>query len=211
MTDFLTDSIFLAYVALVSLSYLIGSIPMGLVLGKLFKVGDIRQIGSGNIGATNALRTGNKAFAISVLIGDAMKGVAAIALAYCCFSDTLVHAAVVAGLVAVIGHIFPVWLRFKGGKGIATSAGVILMLHWPTGICCLVMWLVCARLSRYSSLSAVLAAINLPLYAKALDVDAYALPFAVLAALVLWTHRANISRLARGEESTIKLKKINAY
>lgn len=201
------ENIYIAYTAIISLSYLIGSIPFGLVLGKVFKVGDIRTIGSGNIGATNALRTGNKSFAIAVLLGDGLKGGVAILLAQCIFGDIYPHAGLVAGLAAVIGHIFPVWLRFKGGKGVATCAGVILMLHWPTGLCVLAMWLLTARLSRISSLSAILAALHAPVYAVATGGRNYALPFVLLSLLVIWTHRDNIRRLVRGEESTIKLKK----
>jgi len=201
----MTDIIF--YTALVSLSYLSGSIPMGLVLGKIFGVGDIRKIGSGNIGATNALRTGNKGFAIAVLAGDALKAVIPIVIAKIYLAEAYPHAPVIAALAALIGHVFPVWLRFKGGKGVASSAGILLTLHWPTGLCCLVMWLFCARLSRISSLSAIIAAVNLPVYAIATGGREYALPFAVVAALVIFTHRENFKRLLKGEESTIKLKK----
>lgn len=197
----------IVYIVIASLSYLIGSIPFGLVLGKVFKVGDIRQIGSGNIGATNALRTGNKSFALAVLFGDGIKGVVAILLADWLFGDVYPHAGLVAGLAAVIGHIFPVWLKFKGGKGVATCGGVLLALYWPAGIAALAIWLIIAKLSRYSSLGAVMAAINAPIYALATGGQEYALPFGILGLLLLWTHRDNIKRLSRGEESTIKLKK----
>lgn len=202
----MSDTI-LAYTAIISLSYLIGSIPFGLVLGKLFKVGDIRSIGSGNIGATNALRTGNKSFALFVLLGDGIKGTVAIWIAkalFCC--DVFPHVAMIAGMAAIIGHLFPVWLRFKGGKGVATGLGVLLALSPITGLMVAFMWLVTAKLSRYSSLAAILAFLQAPLYAKAAGAETYALPFAILALLILWTHRANIQRLAKGEESTIKLK-----
>ncbi len=196
----------LIYTALISISYLIGSIPFGIVLGKLFKVGDIRSIGSGNIGATNALRTGNKSFALAVLIGDGSKGAIAILVAYLWLGNTVPHAGMIAGLVAIIGHLFPVWLRFKGGKGVATGLGVLLALHWPTGILVAAMWLITAKLSKYSSLGALLSFLQAPIYAKATGADEFAIPFAILAALIFWTHRSNLSRLLKGEESTIKIK-----
>lgn len=195
-----------AYIAIISLAYLIGSIPFGIVLGPLFKVGDIRNIGSGNIGATNALRTGKKGFALAVLLGDALKGVIAIVIARALFGDTLPHAGVIAGLVAIIGHLFPLWLKFKGGKGVATSAGVVMVLHWPTGLCVLAMWLLTARLSRYSSLSALLASLHAPIYAVAVGAPQFALPFAAIAILLWFTHRSNIARLIKGEESIIGKK-----
>lgn len=200
------DETTLAYIAIASLAYLMGSIPFGIILGPVFKVGDIRGIGSGNIGATNALRTGKKSFAIAVLLGDAGKAVVAILLARYLFADTYPHAAIVAALAAMIGHVFPVWLKFKGGKGVATSAGILLTLHWPTGLCCLALWLLTARLSRISSLAALLASIHAPIYAAATDAHEYALPFAVLTLIIWFTHRDNIKRLLKGEESSIKLK-----
>jgi acyl phosphate:glycerol-3-phosphate acyltransferase len=199
--------VYSVYAIVVAFSYLIGSIPFGLVLGKVFKVGDLRTIGSGNIGATNALRTGNKKFALAVLFCDGIKGAVAIWIAQYLVGDVWPHAGLVAGLAAVIGHVFPVWLKFKGGKGVATCAGVLLALHWPAGVLALVIWLLTAKLSRYSSMGAVVAAVNAPIYALATGAPAYALPFAFLGALLLWTHRENIKRLSRGEESTIKLKK----
>jgi glycerol-3-phosphate acyltransferase PlsY len=198
---------YIAYTAIISLSYLIGSIPFGLVLGKVFKVGDIRSIGSGNIGATNALRTGNKSFALAVLLSDGVKGVVAIFLMRFLFGDMYPHAALIAGLAAIIGHIFPVWLRFKGGKGVATGLGVILALHFPTGLMVAMMWLLTAKLSKYSSLGAILSFLQAPIYAKASGGDVFSLPFAIIALLILWTHRANLQRLLKGEESTIKIKK----
>jgi acyl phosphate:glycerol-3-phosphate acyltransferase len=197
---------YIFYSIITILSYLIGSVPFGLVLGKVFKVGDIRTIGSGNIGATNALRTGNKTYALAVLLMDGIKGAVAIGLAWLLAGGDYPHAGIVAGLVAVIGHVFPVWLNFKGGKGVATSLGVLLMLHWPTGLSVALMWLVTARLSRYSSLAAILAALQAPIYALAWHGREYALPFLVLTLLVLFTHRENLRRLLKGEEPTIKLK-----
>ena len=200
------DNFTLAYIAIVSIGYLIGSIPFGLVFGKPFKVGDIREIGSGNIGATNALRTGNKSFALFVLLGDGLKGAAAILLIHLIFGDTYPHAALATGVAAIIGHIFPVWLKFKGGKGVATALGVIASLHFPTGIMIAVMWIVTARLSRYSSLGAILAFLQAPIYALASGGSVYALPFAWIAVLILWTHRGNLARLSSGTEPTVKLK-----
>ncbi len=197
----------LVYAAILSLSYLIGSVPFGLVLGPLFKAGDIRNIGSGNIGATNALRTGKKLYALLVLLCDGAKGAVAIAIVHCLFKDIYPHAALIAGLAAIIGHLFPVWLKFKGGKGVATGLGVLLALHWPTGLCVAIMWLLVARLSRYSSLAAILAFLQAPIYALATDAPEFALPFATIALLILFTHCANLQRLLKGEESMINLKK----
>lgn len=202
----MTETITITYVAIISLAYLIGSIPFGIVLGPIFKVGDIRSIGSGNIGATNALRTGNKKFAIAVLLGDAVKGAIAIYLARFFFGDVAPHAGLIAGLVALIGHVFPIWLRFRGGKGVATGAGILLALHWPAGLMCLAIWLITARLSRYSSLSAIMAALHAPLYALVTGGREYALPFCFISIILLWTHRDNIRRLVKAEESTIKVK-----
>lgn len=201
------DPFWIALIATLSIGYLIGSIPFGLVLGKVFKIGDIRSIGSGNIGATNALRTGNKTFALLVLLGDGSKGALAILLMNCLFGNSHEFVPIATGFAAIIGHIFPVWLRFKGGKGVATALGVIAALHWPTALAVALMWLITARLSRYSSLAAILAFLNAPLYAQATGAQDYALAFAAISALLIWTHRANLQRLARGEESTISLKK----
>lgn len=203
----MTNPYLLPYIAIISLSYLIGSIPFGIVLGKVFKVGDIRTIGSGNIGATNALRTGNKAFAICVLLGDGLKGAIAILIAktlFCC--DAFPHVALIAGFSALVGHIFPVWLRFKGGKGVATALGILAVWIWPVALMCAFMWLITAKLSKYSSLAAILTALQAPIYAKAVAGEEYSLPIALISLLLLWTHRANLSRLSKGEESTIKLK-----
>jgi glycerol-3-phosphate acyltransferase PlsY len=198
------DTLSLILISLIA--YVIGSIPFGLVLAPLFKAGDIRSIGSGNIGATNALRTGKKTFALAVLLADGVKGAVAILVIRSLWGDTFPHAALIAGMIAVLGHLFPIWLKFKGGKGVATTLGVLLMLHWPTGLCVMAMWLVIARLSRYSSLAALIAALHAPIYAVATGGQAYALPFAVLAALIWFTHRANIVRLIKGEESVISKK-----
>lgn len=192
-------------------AYLFGSIPTGLLLGKAMGTVDLRTIGSGNIGATNALRTGNKKLALFTLIGDAVKGVLAILIAAWLnnrYADgAYPHAPLLAGFAAMAGHILPVWLKFKGGKGVATALGVLMTLHWPTGVGCLITWLVVARLSRYSSLAAVIAAFNAPLFAYAYGGDVYGVPFGLLSIIIFITHRANIRRLLKGEESTIQLKK----
>ncbi len=201
------ENIYIVYTIVIIASYLIGSIPFGLVLGGLFKVGDIRNIGSGNIGATNALRTGNKGFALAVLLCDGVKGVVAILLTQWLFRDVCECLPMVAGLVAVLGHMFPVWLRFKGGKGVATGLGVILVLSFPTGLCVAAMWLLTAKLSRTSSLAAVLGFLHAPVYAMAngLD-DFYVLGFAGLGLLVILKHNENIKRLLKGTEPIIGQK-----
>lgn len=195
------------------LGYLIGSIPCGLLLGKWMGAGDIRNIGSGNIGATNALRTGNKTLALLTLIGDIAKGSLAAALgwglAVWLTGNTLYYAAIYAGIAAMVGHIFPVWLKFKGGKGVATMIGVMLLWSWMTAIAFLVTWLVTARLSRYSSLAALIAALHAPVYAMARGHHILVWPYAIMAVLIFFTHRANIQRLLRGEEPTIKLSQSN--
>lgn len=200
------DPYWLALTATLSLGYLAGSVPFGLVLGKLFGIGDIRAIGSGNIGATNALRTGNKLFAIMVLLCDGTKGAAVMFLVSALYGPTHHELFLYAGMAAIIGHIFPVWLRFKGGKGVATALGVVAALHWPTALMIALMWLMTARLSRYSSLAAILAFINAPVYAQATGAGNVAMPLAAIAVLLVWTHRANLQRLIRGEESTIRIK-----
>ena len=204
-------NVYVLYSLIAMMGYLLGSIPSGLLLARAMGAGDLRKIGSGNIGATNALRTGNKKLAIFTLLADAFKGVLAVWLAYELNLDlaqgVYTYIPVYAGFAAVIGHIFPVWLKFKGGKGVATSWGVLCSLHWPTGLGCLITWLVVARLSRYSSLAAIMAAFNAPLFALAYGGKGLALAFAGLSILLFITHRANIRRLLNGEESTIKLSK----
>jgi glycerol-3-phosphate acyltransferase PlsY len=183
--------------------YLLGSIPFAFVITKLFGLGDIRQVGSGNVGATNVLRTGNRWAAALTLLGDVGKGVVAVLLAKQ-FGDV---AAMSAALGAFVGHIFPVWLNFKGGKGIATCAGIIAALNWPVALMGLATWLVVAFATRISSLSALVAAIATPIYMAVFAPWAYALGSVVLAALIFITHRDNIRRLLRGEEPRIGEKK----
>lgn len=201
------DPYWLTLTAALSIGYLIGSVPFGLVLGKLFKVGDIRTIGSGNIGATNALRTGNKTFALLVLLCDGIKGAVAMCVVYYLIANATPALVMNTGIAAIIGHIFPLWLRFKGGKGVATSLGVVAALSIPVGLMIAVMWLMTARLSRYSSLAAILAFLNAPIYAQAANIPVLVTPLATIAVLLIWTHRANLQRLVTGDEPTINLKK----
>ena len=179
--------------------YLLGSIPFGLILTRLAGLGDIRAIGSGNIGATNVLRTGNRWVAAGTLIGDAAKGTIAVVIARQFGPDP----AVVAALGAFVGHLFPVWLRFKGGKGIATFIGILLGLYWPIGLVFCVTWLAVAAAARYSSLAAVVATALTPAYLAWFDQWQLVELSAVLALLVFFSHRANIKRLISGTEPKI--------
>jgi glycerol-3-phosphate acyltransferase PlsY len=185
-----------------ALAYLLGSVPFGIVIARLFGLGDLRKIGSGNIGATNVLRTGNKAAAAFTLIGDAGKGAAAVLLARALVGE---DAAQVAGFAAFLGHCFPVFLRFHGGKGVATFLGTLLALSLPLGLAACATWLAVAGLLRISSLAALVAAVAAPAWALWLGPDAVLLA-AALAALILYRHMANIRRLAAGEEPRIGAK-----
>ncbi|HEY0275723.1 MAG TPA: glycerol-3-phosphate 1-O-acyltransferase PlsY [Paenirhodobacter sp.] len=192
----------LAAVAL--LGYVLGSIPFGVVITKLLGLGDLRQIGSGNIGATNVLRTGNKTAALATLILDGAKGAVAVLLARWLLGNE--SAAQIAGVAAFIGHLYPVWLRFRGGKGVATFLGTLLALAWPLGIAACVTWLVTAAATRISSLAAlVAAAISVPL-AQIMGHRELMPVAAVMAVLIFWRHRANIQRLAQGREPRIGKK-----
>ena len=180
--------------------YVFGSIPFGLILTRVAGTGDIRAIGSGNIGATNVLRTGHKGLAAVTLLGDMLKGAAAVlVMKWLGGSD----AALVAGLAAVIGHVFPVWLRFKGGKGIATYIGVLVAVAWPVAAAFGLIWAAIAALTRYSSLSGLVASAATPVLLWVFAGGKPALLFLVLTGLVLITHRANIARLIAGTESRI--------
>ncbi|WP_034658704.1 glycerol-3-phosphate 1-O-acyltransferase PlsY [Chelativorans sp. J32] len=179
--------------------YLLGSIPFGFIITRSAGLGDVRKIGSGNIGATNVLRTGRKGLAALTLLLDALKGTAAVLLASSYGPD----AAVAAGLGAFLGHLFPVWLGFKGGKGVATYLGILIALAWSAALVFAVAWLLVAFITRYSSLAALVAAICVPI---ALFVSGQLLPaqlFTLLSLLVFWKHRANIVRLLQGNESRI--------
>jgi glycerol-3-phosphate acyltransferase PlsY len=183
--------------------YLLGSIPFGLVLTRLAGLGDVRSIGSGNIGATNVLRTGNKTLAAATLLGDMLKGTAAAAIA----ANWGIEFAAAAGFGAFIGHLFPIWLNLKGGKGVATYLGVLLAFSWKAALAFAAIWLAVAYLSRYSSLSALVAAILTPVILYLLGLPDIAGLFAVMTALVLWKHKDNIQRLKMGTESKIGAKK----
>jgi glycerol-3-phosphate acyltransferase PlsY len=185
--------------------YLLGSIPFGLLLTRMAGLGDIRNIGSGNIGATNVLRTGNKKLALATLLLDGAKGAVAVFLARWFFFDP--NLAVIAGACAFLGHIFPVWLKFKGGKGVATALGTWLALAWPIGVLACLTWLIVAVIFRYSSLSALLAVALAPVYAIWLGTPAL-IVFGILVAVLCWIrHHENIRRLLKGEEPKIGKKK----
>ncbi len=186
------------------LSYLLGSIPFGLVLCRIAGYGDIRKIGSGNIGATNVLRTGNKPLAALTLILDSGKGAIAVLLAYY-FVDF--NAAMMAAFTALLGHLYPVWLKFKGGKGVATTLGTLIALKWPLGLMACGIWLCAAAIFRYSSLSALIAVGATPLLSHYMYGDANLSGLcAFIAALVYIKHRENIKRLFAGEEPKIGKK-----
>ena len=187
------------FISALVLGYLLGSIPFGLILTKLFQAGDLRSIGSGNIGATNVLRTGRKGLAAATLLLDMAKGLIAVVLAWRFWPE----AASVAALGAILGHCFPVWLRFKGGKGVATLMGVSLGFGWPIGLAYAVVWVAMLAITRISSLAGMSAAIVAPVISLAIGQVQTAAVLAVLAVLVLWLHRANIGRLRAGTEPRI--------
>lgn len=198
--------------------YLLGSVPFGLVLTRMAGYGDIRKIGSGNIGATNVLRTGNKTLALLTVILDAFKAGFAAWLAYHfvpasdyvffgLFTKLNVVAALLAGTVGVLGHNFPVWLGFKGGKGVASAFGFIIVTNWHVGLLALGVWLAMAFLFRYSSLAALTAAVSVPVFSFFMVEPVYALFYSFIAVLVIIRHHANIRRLLKGEESKITFKK----
>lgn len=181
------------------LAYLIGSVPFGLILTRLTGAGDLRAIGSGNIGATNVLRTGRKGLAAATLLLDAGKGFAAVWLAVHWFPG----AASLAALGAVIGHCFPLWLGFRGGKGVATTLGVALGLAWPIGLAYAAVWLGMLALTRISSLAGMSAALAAPIAAWFTGSDEFTPALAIIALLVLFLHRANIARLRAGTEPRV--------
>jgi glycerol-3-phosphate acyltransferase PlsY len=183
--------------------YLLGSIPFGLLLTKAAGGPDVRTIGSGNIGATNVLRTGRKGLAAATLLCDAFKGTIAVLLA-AYFAGH--QAALIAGLGAFLGHLFPVWLKFKGGKGVATYIGLLIGLAWPASLIFIAIWLVAAWLSRYSSLAALIASALTPVGLLALGEPNIAALFFLLTILLWVMHRANIARLFNGNEGKIGAK-----
>nr|WP_026060647.1 glycerol-3-phosphate 1-O-acyltransferase PlsY [Pseudaminobacter salicylatoxidans] len=182
--------------------YLLGSIPFGLLITRAAGLGDVRSIGSGNIGATNVLRTGNKKLAAFTLLLDALKGTAAVLLARLYAPE----AALLAGFGAFLGHLFPIWLGFKGGKGVATYLGVLIGLAWQGALVFAVVWLLIAYLTRYSSLAALIAAIGVPVALYVLGLRDIAVLFAIMSVIVFIKHHANISRLLAGTESRIGAK-----
>lgn len=183
--------------------YLLGSIPFGLMLTRLAGHGDIRHIGSGNIGATNVLRTGSKGLAALTLLFDVGKGGVAAALAHRWGEG----AALAAGLCVILGHMFPVWLGFRGGKGVATALGVLIALSWPVALVAALIWLAVAAYSRYSSLAALIASVASAAVAPFLADRTIALLVAVIALLIILRHHANIRRLIAGRESRISFRK----
>jgi glycerol-3-phosphate acyltransferase PlsY len=187
-----------------AIGYLLGSIPFGLIVTRLAGLGDLRKIGSGNIGATNVLRTGKKWAAGLTLLLDGCKGFAAVVIGYATFG---INGGAIAGIAVVFGHIFPVWLRFKGGKGVATFIGVMLAAYWPAGLLVIATWLIVAYFSKISSLSALIAAALAPAYAIAFGSFPYALLAFILAIVIFFTHHENIHRLWRGEEPRIGSRK----
>ncbi len=181
-------------------SYLLGSIPFGLVLTKIFLKKDIREIGSGNIGATNVLRTGKKSLAIATLILDLLKGYFSIALTFIYFENLISYSA----LICFIGHIFPVWLKFRGGKGIATYLGVVLALSYKFFLIFGITWLVLSFLFRYASLSSIISSLIVFIYSY-FFINNFSLILFIFFIIIIYTHRENIVRLKNSEESKIKL------
>ena len=183
--------------------YLFGAIPFGIVTARVLGLGDLRQIGSGNIGATNVLRTGSKLGAALTLIGDAGKAGAAVLLARALAAE---DAAQIAGFAAFLGHCYPIWLKFKGGKGVATFFGLLFALAWPIGVAAGATWLATAAIFRFSSLAALLTAVMTPLWIILMGFNSLFLLSLCLTGVIYWRHRENIIRLIRGQESKIGQK-----
>jgi len=206
--------VILNFVIAAVVGYLLGSIPFGLLITRAAGLGDVRKIGSGNIGATNVLRTGRRELAAATLLLDALKAVAAVLIARHFWGE---DAAFIAGIAAFVGHCFPVWLGFKGGKGVASFIGLLLALAWPVGLIFCVVWLIIAFAQKYSSLAALTAAVTAPIFAYAVWLWGYptdgiklAATTAVLALLLVYNHRANIGRLLSGTEPKIGSEKKKA-
>lgn len=183
--------------------YLLGSIPFGVILTRLFGAGDLRAIGSGNIGATNVLRTGRKGLAAATLILDGAKGAVAALLAAHFVPQMGDSAPMLAGAAAFIGHCYPVWLRFKGGKGVATLLGLSFAFAWPIGLAFALTWLVAVLVTRISSLGGLIGSIAAPVTAWAIGEQGYVTGLAALVVLVFWRHRDNLMRLRAGTEPRI--------
>jgi acyl phosphate:glycerol-3-phosphate acyltransferase len=188
-----------APLAAIAIGYGLGSIPFGLLLTRIAGLGDVRAIGSGNIGATNVLRTGHKGLAAATLLLDAAKGAAAVLAA----ASLVPGQEQVAALAALIGHLHPLWLRFRGGKGVATFLGVMAALHWPTALAAVLVWLLALLLTRYSSVAGMGSALAAPVAAAAFHRFDLALLFILFALLVVWKHRANLDRLLSGTEPRV--------
>lgn len=202
MPDFTSSSGLMLVVAV--LSYLLGSVPFGIVITRAMGLGDLRAIGSGNIGATNVLRTGNKRAAAATLILDAAKGGVAVLLARALVGE---DAAQVAGLMSFLGHLFPVWLGFRGGKGVATFLGTLLALCWPVGLACCATWAVAAAVTRISSLAALTAAALSSLWLVVFQQGQMIFLVMILTVLVYIRHWANLERIKKGTEPRIGQKK----
>lgn len=202
MPEIVSSHIFLIHTAI--LSYLLGSIPFGVVITRILGLGDLRKVGSGNIGATNVLRTGNKGAALATLILDAAKGGVAVALARGLVGE---DAAQVAALASFLGHLFPVWLGFKGGKGVATFLGTMLVLDWRVGAAACATWAATAAITRISSLSALVAAAMTSLWLILFQEGRMLILVILLTVLIYWKHRANLARLKAGTEPKIGQKK----
>ena len=202
MPPITTDPLLLALT--VVLPYLLGSIPFGVVVTSAVGLGDLRQIGSGNIGATNVLRTGNKGAALATLLLDAAKGGVAVLVARALFDD---DAAQLAGLAAFLGHLYPVWLGFKGGKGVATFIGILLALAWPVGLAVCATWLVSALVTRTSSIAALVAAASSGMWLLFLLQGRLLVLVFLLTVLVYLRHAENLKRIKAGTEPRIGAKK----
>ena len=197
------ESISQTYVLTAIIAYLAGSIPFGLILVNITGAGNLREIGSGNIGATNVLRTGHKNIAIATLILDCSKGWVTVIVAQSHGLDL----AVISGVCSVVGHIFPIWLKFRGGKGVATVLGVLLAIAWQVGLTAIATWLIIAAIFRYSSLAAILALTLSTVYAWYLPDTNVSIMTTLIAGLSILRHKENMWRLIKGKESKIKLGK----
>ena len=199
----IVDSVELQLGLALVIGYLCGSVPFGVILTRIAGAGDLRSIGSGNIGATNVLRTGRKGLAAATLLGDLLKGTVAVLIAKSYLGP---DAALLAAVAAFLGHLFPVGLNFKGGKGVATFLGVALALYWPAALGFAIVWLAMARLFRYSSLSALIASVISPMIAAYSGDLRISSVLGLLTVTLWWTHRANIARLLAGTEGRIGAK-----
>ena len=188
-------------ILIISISYLMGSIPFGLILTKIFLKKDIREIGSGNIGATNALRTGNKIIGYGTLILDVLKAVITLIIITIKFPNLIF----VSSLSIFLGHVFPIWLKFKGGKGVATYLGILFCINYTLGFVFIIIWLLVFFISKYSSLSSLLASLTIPIYHFVIIDDGNYYFFIILFILIYYTHRKNIKRLINNTESKTKI------